>query len=125
MVDTTVNDGGDGPEVAAEWSQEDYHHPAAGWGAAVSVGQVLKREHALLSGPRAMLKMNHENGGFDCPGCAWPDATDGLKLDLCENGVKHVVWEMTPDRPAVSSSPGTPSPNWRPGRTSRSRTPAG
>lgn len=98
MVDTTVNDGGDGPEVAAEWSQEDYHHPAAGWGAAVSVGQVLKREHALLSGPRAMLKMNHENGGFDCPGCAWPDATDGLKLDLCENGVKHVVWEMTPDR---------------------------
>ncbi|WP_371402871.1 FdhF/YdeP family oxidoreductase [Kribbella sp. NBC_00662] len=98
MVDRTVNDGGDGPETAAEWSQEDYHHPAAGWGAAVSVGQVLKREHALLSGPRAMLKMNHENSGFDCPGCAWPDATDGLKLDLCENGVKHVVWEMTPDR---------------------------
>ncbi|MER7251471.1 FdhF/YdeP family oxidoreductase [Kribbella sp. NPDC000426] len=81
-----------------EWSQEDYHHPAAGWGAAVSVGQVLKRGHAVVSGPRAMLKMNHENGGFDCPGCAWPDAIDGLKLDLCENGVKHVVWEMTPDR---------------------------
>jgi molybdopterin-dependent oxidoreductase alpha subunit len=40
--------------------------------------------------------MNHENGGFDCPGCAWPDDPDGLRLDLCENGVKHVTWELAP-----------------------------
>jgi molybdopterin-dependent oxidoreductase alpha subunit len=40
--------------------------------------------------------MNHENGGFDCPGCAWPDDPDGLRLDLCENGVKHTTWEMAP-----------------------------
>lgn len=51
-----------------------------------------------LGGVRAMLTMNHSDGGFDCPGCAWPDATDGLKLDLCENGVKHVTWEMTRKR---------------------------
>jgi len=38
--------------------------------------------------------MNHENGGFDCPGCAWPDDPDGLRLDICENGVKHVTWEL-------------------------------
>ncbi|WP_329475004.1 FdhF/YdeP family oxidoreductase [Kribbella sp. NBC_01484] len=94
----TVEPGGDGPEVEEAWSQEDYHHPAAGWGAAVSVARVLTREHAVVSGTRAMLKMNHEDGGFDCPGCAWPDATDGLKLDLCENGIKHVAWEMTSKR---------------------------
>ncbi len=45
-----------------------------------------------------MLLMNQEDGGFDCPGCAWPDDQHGLKLDLCENGVKHVSWEMTPKR---------------------------
>jgi molybdopterin-dependent oxidoreductase alpha subunit len=39
--------------------------------------------------------MNHENGGFDCPGCAWPDDRHGLHLDICENGIKHVTWEMT------------------------------
>ena len=39
--------------------------------------------------------MNHENGGFDCPGCAWPDDRKGLHLDICENGIKHVTWEMT------------------------------
>lgn len=24
--------------------------------------------------------MNQENGGFDCPGCAWPDDPSGLSL---------------------------------------------
>jgi anaerobic selenocysteine-containing dehydrogenase len=35
--------------------------------------------------------MNHEDGGFDCPGCAWPDDPSGRRLDICENGVKHVT----------------------------------
>ena len=39
--------------------------------------------------------MNHEDGGFDCPGCAWPDDPSGLRLDICESGVKHVTWELT------------------------------
>ena len=39
--------------------------------------------------------MNHEDKGFDCPGCAWPDDPKGLHLDICENGIKHVTWEMT------------------------------
>ncbi|HKA59503.1 MAG TPA: FdhF/YdeP family oxidoreductase, partial [Gemmatimonadales bacterium] len=47
-------------------------------------------------GFRALFVMNHENGGFDCPGCAWPDDPDGLRLDICENGVKHVAWELAP-----------------------------
>lgn len=90
--------GGDGPKAGDDWAQRDYHHPAAGWGAAISVGEVLLKSDTILSAPREMLLMNHENGGFDCPGCAWPDDRHGLKLDLCENGVKHVTWEMTSKR---------------------------
>jgi molybdopterin-dependent oxidoreductase alpha subunit len=75
-----------------------YHHPAAGWGAAKSVTKFLMREGEYVDGPRAVMKMNHENGGFDCPGCAWPDDIKGLKLDICENGIKHVTWEMTRKR---------------------------
>jgi len=41
--------------------------------------------------------MNHEDGGFDCPGCAWPDDPSGLRLDICESGIKHVTWELTRD----------------------------
>jgi molybdopterin-dependent oxidoreductase alpha subunit len=90
--------GGDGPATVNSPSHHAYHHPAAGWGAAKSVTQILIREHALIDGARAIHKMNHESGGFDCPGCAWPDDTKGLRLDICENGIKHVTWEMTRKR---------------------------
>jgi len=85
---------GRGPVEDGEYSRHDYDHPAAGWGAARSVAKVLERAGEPLEGFRALLLMNHEHGGFDCPGCAWPDDPNGLRLDLCENGVKHVTWEL-------------------------------
>ncbi len=87
-----------GPAPDAAPQVRPYHHPAAGWGAAKSVTRVLVEERELVDGPRAIMRMNHENGGFDCPGCAWPDDTKGLRLDICENGIKHVTWEMTRKR---------------------------
>lgn len=94
-----MQDTGEGEPGRAEPEfKGPYHHPAAGWGAAMSVGKILVRERALLDGPRAIFRMNHEGKGFDCPGCAWPDDTKGLHLDICENGIKHVTWEMTHKR---------------------------
>ncbi|MFJ8129073.1 FdhF/YdeP family oxidoreductase [Streptomyces hydrogenans] len=88
-----------GPVPDGEPEIRPYHHPAAGWGAAKSVTRFMLREGALpVDGPRAIMKMNHERTGFDCPGCAWPDDTKGLHLDICENGIKHVTWEMTRKR---------------------------
>jgi molybdopterin-dependent oxidoreductase alpha subunit len=86
---------GRGPLPTSEFSRHDYDHPAAGWGAAQSVGEVLEKSGTEVEGTRALFVMNHEDGGFDCPGCAWPDDPSGLRLDLCENGVKHVTWELT------------------------------
>jgi molybdopterin-dependent oxidoreductase alpha subunit len=56
---------------------------------------VLESRGTPTEGVRALFVMNQENGGFDCPGCAWPDDPSGLHLDICENGVKHVTWELT------------------------------
>ena len=53
---------------------------------------------ARSEGTHALLKMNHADGGFDCPGCAWPDDLDGLHMDFCENGVKPLMWELTGKR---------------------------
>jgi len=108
MTENPSTDGSDqmqpavgfGPNAGGAFSQEDYHHPAAAWGAAISVSKVLLKQHELLEGPRVVFKMNHENGGFDCPGCAWPDDRKGLRMDICENGIKHATWEMTPKRVA-------------------------
>ncbi len=89
---------GFGPNDGGTFSQSDYHHPAAGWGAAKAVSLVLLRQGELIDGARAVIDMNHENGGYDCPGCAWPDDRKGLRLDICENGIKHATWEMTRKR---------------------------
>ncbi|GAA1228812.1 FdhF/YdeP family oxidoreductase [Prauserella halophila] len=98
LMPDTPRQGGTGPATDGRWSQRPYHHPAAGWGAAASVMRVLARERAPVQGTRAMFDMNHEGRSYDCPGCAWPDDAKGLKLDICENGIKHVTWEMTRKR---------------------------
>jgi molybdopterin-dependent oxidoreductase alpha subunit len=90
---------GDGSK---NFSQKDYHHPAASWGAALSVGEVLLKSHAAVDGVKAVFQMNKENSGYDCPGCAWPDDRKGLSMDICENGIKHVTWEMTSKRTDAS-----------------------
>ena len=48
---------------------------------------------------RASLKMN-QKGGFDCPGCAWPDPDDERSSigEYCENGIKALAEEATKKR---------------------------
>src|SRR5437868_13498655 len=87
---------GRGPDVDGDYSRHPYHHPAAGWGAAESVANVLARAGEPIEGFRAIFVMNHADGGFDCPGCAWADDPSGWKLDICENGIKHATWELQP-----------------------------
>ncbi len=45
---------------------------------------------------RTLLKIN-QVGGFDCPGCAWPEpgAAHRQHLEFCENGAKAVAEEAT------------------------------
>lgn len=50
-------------------------------------------------GFRALARLN-QKGGFDCPGCAWPDP-DGHRTPMaeyCENGVKAIAEEATKRR---------------------------
>jgi len=51
-----------------------------------------------MRGLRALRKLN-QKGGFDCPGCAWPEP-DGERshAEFCENGAKHVADEATTKR---------------------------
>lgn len=86
------------PVPAEAWSHTPYRHPAAGWGAAMSVGRVALQQGRPLAAAGAMFTMNHGQTGYDCPGCAWPDDRGNLALDICENGIKHVTWEMTRKR---------------------------
>ena len=35
----------------------------------------------------------NQSGGFDCPGCAWPDPNHSSTFEFCENGAKAVADE--------------------------------
>jgi molybdopterin-dependent oxidoreductase alpha subunit len=86
---------GEGPNQGKKPCQKKYTGTTAGWDASFSVAHVLIKNEVPINGTRAIFRMNHENGGFDCPGCAWPDDRKGLRMDICENGIKHSTWEMT------------------------------
>ena len=69
-----------------------YTKPAGGMGALLSsLGAVWSGKATNL---KSFLRVNRP-GGFDCPGCAWPEPEQASKLEFCENGVKAVVAEIT------------------------------
>lgn len=71
---------------------------AAGIGGIKAAIQHLNKELGLPSALSTLSKMNQQ-GGFDCPGCAWPDPDDRSKLgEYCENGAKAIAEEATEHR---------------------------
>ncbi|HEY8121792.1 MAG TPA: FdhF/YdeP family oxidoreductase [Myxococcota bacterium] len=57
--------------------------------------------HALGAGlGRALpaLRVLNQPDGFDCPGCAWPEAAQHGRIEFCENGAKAVSHEATQKR---------------------------
>ena len=60
--------------------------------------RALKRT-TLETGPlrtaRLLTRLN-QDGGFDCPGCAWPEShATARRVEFCENGAKAVAHEAT------------------------------
>ena len=76
---------------------QPYSGPAAGWGALKSVTRFWLDSKQPFKNLRALLKTN-QNGGFDCPGCAWGDSPEDGRIKFCENGAKAVNWEATKRR---------------------------
>lgn len=71
-----------------------YKPPAAGRGALVHSMKHLMQEKAVVTGGQALMRMN-QAGGFDCPGCAWPEPENRSSFEFCENGVKAIAAEAT------------------------------
>ena len=74
-----------------------YRLPSGGWGSALSVGNILRREGVLASVPVALTRHNKVDG-YQCNSCAWVKPASPLPFEFCENGVKAVAWELTAHR---------------------------
>lgn len=71
---------------------------AAGIPAVVSATKHAITEMGVVRGTKMLLEVN-QFGGFDCPGCAWPDPDEHRAVaEFCENGAKAIAEEATTKR---------------------------
>lgn len=84
------------PVKRTDHATKPYTKAAGGMGAIVSTVKEQSRHAGLIAGAKLLLKVN-QPGGFDCPGCAWPDPPPGerTRFEFCENGAKAVAAEGT------------------------------
>src|SRR4029453_10459236 len=86
------------PEETTPPLVQDPEKVAGGLPAIISSLKSIQSEMGLIRGTRTLLKMN-QDGGVDCPGCAWPEpATERSHFEFCENGAKHLAQEATKKR---------------------------
>ena len=71
---------------------DDDGEAAAGLPAVLRALHRTVREAGAVRGAKLLSRLNQE-GGFDCPGCAWPESGDRSFAEFCENGAKAVSHE--------------------------------
>ncbi|MEU2114217.1 FdhF/YdeP family oxidoreductase [Streptomyces sp. NPDC016459] len=69
-------------------------HSAAGLPAVGHTLRMAREQMGSVRTARTLLKVNQKDG-FDCPGCAWPEADKRHVAEFCENGAKAVAEEAT------------------------------
>ncbi|MDQ8044893.1 MAG: FdhF/YdeP family oxidoreductase [Patulibacter sp.] len=75
---------------------------AVGMPATISIARESMKHLGATRTLNTVARMN-QAGGFDCPGCAWPEPEGGAHhLEFCENGVKAIAEEATKRRIARS-----------------------
>jgi molybdopterin-dependent oxidoreductase alpha subunit len=98
VLEKTINDGTEAltPEAFTGLSIGEAKENAVGIPAITSsISHALKWMNPT-DAVRTMFKIN-QKGGFDCPGCAWPDPDDDRSAlgEYCENGIKAIAEEAT------------------------------
>ncbi|MFJ5101679.1 FdhF/YdeP family oxidoreductase [Streptomyces sp. NPDC088554] len=78
----------DAPQVTAP------KHAAAGLPAIAHTLLIAQQQMGVRRTAQTLLKVN-QKGGFDCPGCAWPEGDHRHTAEFCENGAKAVAEEAT------------------------------
>ena len=87
----------DATRPAPELATIDVREPstaAGGLAAMVATTRFAVKNGGAARTTKALLAIN-QPAGFDCPGCAWPEAKDRSRFEFCENGAKAIAEEAT------------------------------
>lgn len=81
-------------EIFTDLKIKDVPKNSVGLGALTSVFNQVKTYMNPIDAVKIMSNLN-QKGGFDCPGCAWPDPDDERTMlgEFCENGMKAMAEE--------------------------------
>lgn len=74
---------------------------AAGLTALKVTYEHARQQTGVIRALRVLTQANQKRG-FDCPGCAWPDAHERSWFEFCENGAKAILDEATKQRATPS-----------------------
>jgi molybdopterin-dependent oxidoreductase alpha subunit len=86
------------PEEPSLVQIEPISKVAGGIASIVATAKTTWEEMGVTRGVRTLMKLN-QIGGFDCPGCAWPEPdAERSHAEFCEEGAKHVADEATTKR---------------------------
>jgi molybdopterin-dependent oxidoreductase alpha subunit len=76
-------------------SSDRKEKPAGGRGAIAGSIRAFAKQGIPVKLLTSFAHANKVHGGFDCPGCAFPDKPGRPLVDSCEQGQKAIAWEMT------------------------------
>jgi molybdopterin-dependent oxidoreductase alpha subunit len=96
-------DDGEGPTVSKAPRDDpnddalEIGHPHSAAAGVPAVVASMRHASAQMGALRSLstLRQVNQKGGFDCPGCAWPEGNKRHIAEFCENGVKAVAEEAT------------------------------
>lgn len=74
-----------------------YKGTEGGWGSLRGIAEVAWRERPPLAALDTLRRQN-KVGGFMCVSCAWGKPAHPHAAEVCENGVKATLWELTSRR---------------------------
>lgn len=83
------------PEEFTDLKIENPPANSVGFGAIKSAVSHASKYMNIKDALKLSFKIN-QKGGFDCPGCAWPDPDDERSVfgEYCENGMKAIAEEV-------------------------------
>ncbi|OFC61230.1 formate dehydrogenase [Acidithiobacillus caldus] len=70
---------------------------AGGWGSVRGIAEVYGAEHPVPGVYRTLFQLN-KPGGTMCTSCAWGKPAKPGLFEVCENGAKATIWDLTSDR---------------------------
>ena len=83
--------------MPSEENTAHYDGPSGGWGSVRGISRIFGKEWATPLATETLFRQNKPKG-FMCVSCSWAKPANYHPFEVCENGAKATLWELTTRR---------------------------